>query len=94
MWVYSAQDVREYVYDFGGREAGEIKAGVLQRRQLYLGGMHLAVLARQTDGSDNMFYLHSDWLGTVRKASSNTLLSYAINSADCAVVVVHTRGTP
>jgi len=77
--VTNGADIREYVYDLSGREAGEIKAGVVQRQEVYLGGAHLAVIARQTDGTNKMFYLHSDWLGTVRKATSND----ALNEGTC-----------
>ena len=43
--VTKGAEMREYVYDLGGREAGEVKAGAVQRQEVYLGGAHIAVLA-------------------------------------------------
>ncbi|VAW93725.1 Rhs family protein, partial [hydrothermal vent metagenome] len=56
--------VTSFAYGLGGELLGEYEAGVVQAEHIYLGGQPLAVIQ---DG--NVYYIHSDHLGTPRVIS-------------------------
>jgi hypothetical protein len=72
--VTKGAEVREYVYDLAGREVAEISGRNVTRTEIHLGGAHLAVETGST-----MYYLHTDWLGTVRQVSS----AASVNEGRC-----------
>jgi len=61
----------EYLFDLAGRAVTEMGAGTanINRSEIYGGGRHLAT---QDKGLTTTYFMHNDWLGTKRVASSLT----------------------
>ncbi|MGH9643999.1 MAG: RHS repeat-associated core domain-containing protein, partial [Terriglobales bacterium] len=68
---------RDYVYDLSGRWVLEVNSsGSACTSQIYAGGRHLT-----TNYNGNVFFDHSDWLGTVRR--ENTTATPTSQYKDC-----------
>ncbi len=67
---------RDYVYDLAGHWLLEVNAnGTACQSEIYAGGRHLVTYAGGTP-----LFIHSDWLGTVRRRNSATYPTYNFES--------------